>query len=148
MEQINNNKCFIANEFVLSYQKQILPLHIITMKRCKYHIIWRDYNFDLKNPNNYDNKQFKKIVEFNEEIKKFSSMKVDSKVYYVKSSEEGLELIKKKKYNKIILITNGNNNSKECITDARKIIGANCIALVSTFEPPNHIEWVKNLKIL
>ena len=146
MEQINNNKGFIANEFVLSYQKQILPLYIITMKRCEYLIIWRDYNFDLNNPNNYDNEQFKKMVEFNEEIKKFSRREVDSKVYYVKSSEEGLELIKKKKYNKIILITNGNNNAKEYITDARKIIGANCIALVSAFDPSNHIEWVKKFE--
>ena len=71
---------------------------------------------------------------------------MDSKVYYVKSSEEGLQLIKKKRYNKIILMTNGNNNAKEYITDARKIIGANCIALVSSFQPANHLKWIKDFK--
>ena len=145
-EEINSNKGFVSNEFVISYQKQILPLYVITMKRCEYLIIWRDYNFDLNNPNNYDDKQFKKMVKFNEKIKKFSAREVDSKVYYVKTSEEGLKLIKKKKYNKIIIITNGNNNAKEYITDARKIIGANCIALVSAFDPSNHLDWVKDFK--
>ena len=64
-EEINSNKGFVANEFVISYQKQILPLYAITMKRCEYLIIWRDYNFDLNNPNNYDDKQFKAMVKFN-----------------------------------------------------------------------------------
>ena len=145
-EEINNNKGFIANEFLISYQNQILPLYVITLKRCKYLIVWRDYNFDLNNPNNYNNEQFKKMVEFNEKIRKFSAREVDSKVYYVKSSEEGLQLIKKKRYNKIILMTNGNNNAKEYITDARKIIGANCIALVSSFQPANHLKWIKEFK--
>ena len=36
-----------------------------------------------------------------QKIRKFSAREVDSKVYYVKSSEEGLQLIKKKRYNKI-----------------------------------------------
>ena len=145
-EEIKNNKGFMANEFVISDKNQILPIYGITMKRCEYLIIWRDYNFDENNPNNYDNEDFQKMVKFNEEIKKFSAREVDSKVYYVKTSEEGLNLIKRKKYNKIILITNGNNDAKKYISDARKIIGADCIALVSAFQPYNHLDWVKDFQ--
>lgn len=145
-EEIQRNKGFIAQEFLISDQNQIYPIYVITMKRCEYLIIWRDYNFDESNPNNYGDEEFQQMVKFNEEIKKFSSREVDSKVYYVKTSEEGLDLIKRKKYNKIILITNGNNEAKQYISDARKIIGADCIALVSAFEPYNHLDWVKDFQ--
>ena len=145
-EEIQRNKGFIAQEFLISDQNQIFPIYVITMKRCEYLIIWRDYNFDESNPNNYGDEEFQQMVKFNEEIKKFSSREVDSKVYYVKTSEEGLKLIKRKKYNKIILITNGNNESKQYISDARKIIGSDCIALVSAFEPYNHLDWVKDFQ--
>ena len=144
--EIKNNKGFIANEFLISDKNQIFPIFGITMKRCKYLIIWRDYNFDRNNPNEYNDEDFQKMIEFNEEIKKFSSREVDSKVYYVKNSEEGLKLIKRKKYNKIILISNGNNNARQYIFDAREIIGSDCIALISSFQPYNHLDWVKDFQ--
>jgi hypothetical protein len=43
--------------------------------RCEYLIVWRDYNFDENNPNNYKIKDFKKMLKFNNEIKQFSSEK-------------------------------------------------------------------------
>ena len=144
--EINDKSKFIANEFLITYKEQILPLYGICFMRCEYLIIWRDYNFDENNPNNYIEEDFKKMLEFNEEIKKFSFREIDSKVYYVKTSEEGLNLIKKKKYNKIILITNANNNAKEYINKAREIIGCNCFSLVSSFSPSMHIEWVSKMK--
>ena len=145
-EEIRKNKGFMANEFLISDKNQILPIYAITMKRCEYLIVWRDYNFDENNPNNYDDEDFQKMIKFNEEIKKFSYREVDSKVYYVKTSEEGLNLIKRKKYNKIILITNGNNDAKKYINDARRIIGADCISLISSFQPYNHLDWVKDFQ--
>ena len=144
--EIRRHKGFKANEFLISNQNQILPLYAITMKRSDYLIIWRDYNFDKKNPNNYEDEYFKEMLIFNEEIKKFSQREVDSKVYYIKTSEESLSLIRRKKYNKIILITNGNNEAKKYIEDARKIIGANCIALVSAYQPGNHFDWIQDFK--
>ena len=54
-------------------------------------------------------------------------------------------MIDRKKYNKIILITNGGNNGKEFIIKAREIIGANTIALVSCFMPKKHLKWVSQL---
>ena len=57
-----------------------------------------------------------------------------------------MNLIKKKIYNKIIIITNGNNNGKQFIINARKIIGANTIAGVSVFNLKSHINWIKDMK--
>ena len=138
-EEIKDESKFIANEFVVHYKEQILPIYGISIMRCEYLIIWRDYNFDETNPNNYEKEVFKKMIKFNEEIKKFSYREVDSKVYYVKTSEEGLNLIRRKKYNKIILITNWNN-------DAREIIGCDCFVLVSAYNPMIHISWVSEIK--
>jgi len=145
-DEIQDKSIFIANEFTISHKEQILPLYGISIMRCEYLIIWRDYNFDINNPNNYKEKYFKKMVKFNNEIKKFSSREVDSKVYYAKTSEDAIKLIKRKKYNKIILITNGNNNAEEYINNAREIIGCNCFSLVSAFDPSNHLDWVCKMR--
>ena len=133
---------FIANEFLVSHSEQILPMYAISIKRCEYLIIWRDYNFDSNKLKKYGKKLSIKIQKFNEEIRLFSSREVDSKVYYVKNSEEGIDLIKRKKFNKIILITNGKNDANIFIDEARKIIGCNCITLVSSYCPSDHLEWV------
>lgn len=66
-EEFKDKSKFIPNEFNISYHKEkILPIHAFSIKRCEYLIIWRDYNFDENNPNKYDKKVFKKIIEFNE----------------------------------------------------------------------------------
>ena len=87
---------FIANEFLVSHSEQILPMYAISIKRCEYLIIWRDYNFDSNELKKYGKLSIT-IQKFNEEIRLFSSREVDSKVYYVKNTEEGIDLIKKKK---------------------------------------------------
>ena len=82
----------------------MMPLYAINLRRVEYLIIWRDNNFDKSNPNNYKN--FDKMIQFNEEIQKYAYRQINSKIYYVKTTEEGLKLIDRKKYNKIIIITN------------------------------------------
>ena len=54
---------------------------------------------------------------------------------------KSLEFIKRKKYNKIILITNGGNKGKDFIANARKIIGKDTIALVTCYVANNHLYW-------
>ena len=61
---------FIGNEFCITYKKQILPLYGITFRRIKYLVIWRDYNFNSENPNQYNNNVFQEMQEFHKEIKK------------------------------------------------------------------------------
>ena len=145
-EELKESKKCIFNEYVISNKAQILPLYGIILKRVEYLIIWRDYNFNDKNPNNFELNKFNIINEFHREIKNLITLMYDLKVYYIEETEEALNLIKKKIYNKIIIITNGNNNGKQFIINARKIIGANTIAGVSVFNLKSHINWIKDMK--
>ena len=136
---------FIGNEFCITDKDQILPLYGVTFRRIKYLVIWRDYNFNLENPNQYSDNVFQEMQEFHKKIKKIVSVELDSKIYYIKNTEEALNLIKRKKYNNIIIITNANNNGRDFILNTRKIIGANSIAAVSAYEVEQHISWVRNM---
>ncbi len=142
--ELKNYKNYFQNEYLLSHQEQILPIYAICLRRVEYLIVWRDNNFNVNNPNNYQN--FDKMIEFNKEMKNFAYRELNSKIYYVKTTEEGLKLIDRKKYNKIIIITNGGNNGEDFIKESRKIIGANSIAYVTCYIPKNHINWVSKLK--
>ena len=142
-EELENYDKFIQNEYLISDASQMMPLYAINLRRVEYLIIWRDNNFDKSNPNNYKN--FDKMLQFNEEIQKYAYREINSKIYYVKTTEEGLKLIDRKKYNKIIIITNAGNNGEEFINESRKILGANSIALVSCYIPKRHLGWISKL---
>ena len=103
--ELDNYKGVIGKEYLITDKNQILPLDCITMKRIEYLVIWRDYNFK-ENYNSYSKKVFDDITEFHRKIKRKIVTEFVSKIYYTNTSEEALELIKKKKYNKIIIITN------------------------------------------
>lgn len=137
---------FIGNEYLITDKSQILPLYGITLKRVEYLVIWRDINFGKKNSNQYDENKFHKIQEFHREIKKYIRRELNTNAYFIESNEEALELVERKKYNKLIIITNGNNNGKEFIIQARRIIGSNTIAAVTTYNVYEHINWVKNME--
>ena len=72
-KELNNYENFIQNEYL---------------------IIWRDNNFDKSNPNNCQN--YDKMLKFNEEMQRFAYIEINSKIYYVNSTEEGLKLIDRK----------------------------------------------------
>ena len=144
--QLEKNKKPIGQEYLITENSQILPLYTVTVKRLEYLIIWRDYNFNSENPNKYSKEVFDQMQEFHRKIKRFISRELDSKVYYVKTTEEALALIERKKYNKIFIITNGNNDAKKFIQEARKIIGSKVIAAVSVYNIPLHISWVKTME--
>ena len=145
-EALNYNIWPFAKEYLMTEKSQILPLYAITVKRLEYLVIWRDYNFNLDNPNNYSLQDFQDIQCFHSKIIKIISREFNSKVYYVNTTEEALELINKKKYNKVIIITNGNNNAKDFIKKARNIIGADTIVAISSNNIPLHIPWIKKMK--
>ena len=145
-QELNNNKKPIGQEYLITDKSQILPLYTVTVKRLEYIIIWRDYNFNPENPNRYKKKVFEEMETFHRRIKKVISRELDSKIYYTKTTEEALELIERKKYNKIYIITNANNNAKEFINSARKIIGAQVIVAISVYNIPLHIGWIKTMK--
>ena len=68
-------------------------------------------------------------------------------IYPCTTSEEALKLVERKKYNKIILISNVGNDlgGKKFITNARKIIGNDVIALFLAYNT-SHLDWIKNYK--
>ena len=144
-KELKGHKGFIGNEYLISDKNQILPLYAVTLKRVKYLVIWRDFNFNKNNLNNYKDAVFKKIQQFHTIIKRTISNDLNSKVYYIGETKEALDLIDRKKYNKIIIITNGANQAKEFILEARKIIGENIIAAVSAYDVQKHIKWVKDM---
>ena len=141
--QLNNYTKFKGTEYLISNRAQILPLLSVTVERVKYLIVWRDNNFNSSNPNGYS--QFKKMLEYNNEIKNYAFFNLKTKIYYFDESNKALDFIKRKKYNKIILITNGGNNGDDFINNARKIIGNNTIAIVTCFVAKNHLKMVENL---
>ena len=68
-------------------------------------------------------------------------------IYPCETTNEALELIKRKKYNKIILISNIGSDlgGKKFVDEARKIIGNNVIVLFSAYNI-EHLKWVKDYK--
>ena len=68
-------------------------------------------------------------------------------IYSCETSEEALKLIARKKYNKIILISNIGSDleGKSFVINARKIIGNEVIALFLAYNT-DHLKWVKNFK--
>ena len=134
---------FYGTEFVINDTNQICPFMSFKLKRDEYCIIWRDNNFS-KNPvynNEFDSvfKQFlKERMEYINKMAKFN-------VYACETSEEALILIKRKKYNKIILISNigSDKAGKTFIENARKIIGSDVVVLFNAYSI-YHLDWVKD----
>ena len=137
---------FKATEFLITEKSQILPLYGITFKRVEYLIIWRDKNFDDSNPYKFNPNDFLKMKEFHRKIKAYTLREVNAKIYEMLNDEDALALLKRKKYNKVIIITNGYDNGQNFILRARNIIGVKTIAAVSCFNVASHIEWVKDME--
>ena len=115
------------------------------LKRVEYCVIWRDDNFS---PKPIFNNKFDEIFKsFLKERLKYINQNAKYNIYPCETSEEALELVKRKKYNKIILISNVGKNfgGKLFIDEARKIIGNNVIVLFLAYNK-NHLEWIKKYK--
>ena len=129
------NANFIVNEYIITEKEQILPLFNIDFKRNENLIIWRDPSYNI-------NTQFE-IIFKSSKIFIFKNYKMN--IYFENSIENALELVKRKKFNKIILISNiGRDLSgKRFIEVSRKILGFPIIALF--FSNNNiHLNWLKD----
>ena len=137
---------FIGTEFIITNQEQILPLLNITLERVEFLIVWRDNNFNESNLNDYE--YFEEMIEFNKQIKKYAAFNLKTKIYYFSETDEALTFIKRKKFNKIILISNGGNNGIEFIKEARKIIGSDTISLITCYVVENYMDIIKETENL
>ena len=140
-----DNSKFFGTEYVIWDLDQICPFISAKLQRQEYCVIWRDTNFSSKSVYNdkYDEifkKFLKERIKYIEQIAKYN-------IYPCESSEEALNLIRRKKYNKIILISNVGTDygGKEFVSEARKIIGNDVIALFMTYSI-SHLYWIKDYK--
>ena len=123
--------------YTIKEKSQILPLYTLTLKRNEYFVLHRDPNFNEKN----GHAQFlKNIQNKNQDI-------FDINIYYESSTEEALEFLLKRKYNKVILITNVGKNleGKRFVDIVRKIYGFEVLVLFFSHNK-KHLEWIKDYK--
>ena len=126
---------FVGTEYVITEMEQILPLYGLTFKRNEYFVIWRDNHF--KGDNEYS--EFLKVRKLF--IYEFAKMNA----YFESSLERALEIIKRKRNNKIILISNIGLDlaGKKFVEVARKILGFNVMVLFFSANR-NHLKWLKD----
>mgnify|MGYP002624713261 CR=1 FL=1 len=136
---------FLATEYVINDLNQICPFMSIRLKRVEYCVIWRDNNFSSKPVFNNEYDQIFK--EFLKERKKYINQLAKYNIYPCETTEEALELVKRKKYNKIILISNVGSDygGRLFIDQARNILGYDIIALFLAYNV-SHIKWIKTYK--
>ena len=136
---------FLGTEYVIYELDQICPFMSAKLKRVEFCVIWRDNNFSPKPI--YNNEFDKKFKEFLKERMKYINQNANYNIYPCETSEEALELVKRKKYNKIILLSNvgADKGGKEFIEKAREIIGSDVIALFLAYQT-SHLNWIKNFK--
>ena len=145
LDEIPDKTKFYGTEFVINNSEQIFPFMGLKLKRDEYCVVWRDDNFSSKPV--YGNKFDKIFKNFLKERKKYINLMSKFNIYPCETSEEALKLIARKKYNKIILISNIGTDleGKKFIINARKIIDSEVIALFLAYNT-DHLQWVKNFK--
>ena len=140
-----NPRQFYGTEYVIWELSQICPLISLKFKRVEYCIIWRDINFS-KDAIYGD--QFDSLFKgFLKESIKYIKQEAKFNVYPCQTTEEALSLVNRKKYNKIILISNVGVDlgGKAFVDQARKIIGNDVVVLFLAYNI-QHLEWIKNYK--
>ena len=140
-----NKSEFYGTEYVIWDLAQICPFIGAKLKRKEFCVIWRDNNFSSKPVyNNEFDEIFKKFLK---ERLKYIEQYAEYNIYPCETSKEALELVNRKKYNKIILLSNVGTDlgGKKFVDEARKIIGNDVIALFLAYNK-NHLNWIKNYK--
>ena len=134
---------FYGTEYVIWDLIQICPFIGAKLKRAEYCCIWRDTNFGEDSI--FNKNTAKMFKDFLVERMKYIEQYAEFNIYPCKTSEEALKIIKRKKYNKIILISNISSGGKEYVDKARKIIENDVVVLFLAYDK-DHLKWVKNYK--
>ena len=129
-----NKKHFIGREYCVTCKDQIYPLYGLNFQRVEYCIIWRDTN--VNSPFWKDN--IKVNTEILQELTGYN-------LYIEGNTQSALKLVWRKRFNKIILITNVGKNleGKEFVDKVRKILQFNVMVLFFTSDL-NHLNWIKD----
>ena len=136
---------FVGTEYVVWDLNQICPFMSVKFRREEYCIIWRDDNFSKKDifHNQFD-QTFKSYLQ---ERLKYVNQSAKYNVYKCESTDEAIKLVIRKKYNKIILLSNVGKDygGKLFVDQARQILGNNVIVLFLAFNI-NHLNWITKYK--
>ena len=126
---------FIGTEYVITEMSQILPLYGLTFKRNEYFVIWRDPHFEGEN----------EYSDYLRERKLFIYKEAKMNAYFESSTEKALEIIKRKQYNKIILISSIglDYSGRKFVEVARQILGFNVVVLFFSSNE-DHLKWIKD----
>ena len=140
-----NTHKYYGTEYVVWEIDQICPLISIKFKRVEYCIIWRDINFSKEAI--YGNEFDSIFKDFLKECVKYIRQEAKFNVYPCQTTNEALTLVNRKKYNKIILISNVGDDlgGRDFVEQARRIIGNNVIVLFLAYNI-KHLEWIKYYK--
>ena len=133
----NGYNKFIGTEFVIPSENQILPLYSITLKRSEYYCLWKDYHFTHQTS----------FTEHALHVKNYAKQLLGINVYGVGEIDEALNIIKRKKYNKVILLSNVGSDiekAKKFVNDIRAILKFNVVILFFTSKI-SHLNWIKEL---
>ena len=136
---------FYGTEYVIWDLDQICPFIGAKLRREEFCVIWRDNNFSSQPI--YNNEFDKLFKQFLAERMKYVEQYAEHNIYPCETTDEAIKLVKRKKYNKIILISNVGSDlgGKKFIDEARKIIGNNVIVLFLAYNT-NHLNWITNYK--
>ena len=125
---------FVGREYCVTCDEQIYPLYGLNYQRVDYCIIWRDSNFN--SPYWKDSLEKNKVI-----IKEMTGYNL----YTESDTQSALKLVWRKKYNRIILITNvgANLEGKKFVDKVRKILKFNVMVLFFT-NNISHLDWIKD----
>ena len=126
---------FYGKDYAITEKNQILPLYGLTFKRNEYFVIWRDPNFSGQND----------FSNFLKERQLFIYKYTKMNAYFVSSTEKALEIIKRKRFNKIILISSIglDLSGKKFVEIARQILGFNVVVLFFS-RNQKHFSWLQS----
>ena len=126
---------FYGTDYAITEKNQILPLYGLTFKRNEYFVIWRDPNFSGQND----------FSNFLKERQLFIYKYAKMNAYFVSSTEKALEIIKRKRFNKIILISSIglDLSGKKFVEIARQILGFNVVVLFFS-RNQKHFSWLQS----
>lgn len=132
----NGYKKFIGTEYIIPNENQILPLYSITLKRNEFYCLWKDYHFTHET----------EYTEHAIHAINIARQLLGINIYEVGEFEDALNIINRKKYNKVIIISNVGivDKTKQFIEDIRKILKFDVIILFFTASI-NHLDWIKDI---
>ena len=136
---------FVGTEYCVFDLDQICPIISVKFKREEYCVIWRDDNFSRKDF--YKNEFDEKFKIFLKDRISYIKQTAKYNVYQFETSTRALKCVNRKKYNKIILISNVGPDlrGRAFVDEARKIIGNDVIVLFLAYNI-QHLNWIKNYK--